>query len=394
MEELKETIEEINSRIEEKNNEIQESISAKASSEDVDALKNELNELKEIATAQGEALSKFKSLEEKKNDKPLSFSEAIKNAITENIEKIKSVKKGEARGTGAIAVKEVSSADVIDSTASYYISGIGKQPVRRVFLDGLFAQGSVGTESGGTITYWDQNTLSRNAANVAECGEIPESDIDWKEYSVTPTKVADSIPVCNEAMEDYAFIESEVKNFLLENVLLQNDVNILAGVDTAAQTWVAGAFATSINGATIYDVIKIGKTQIENSGQNNMYQPNVVLMNPTDHTAMLLSKDADNQYLFPTFMSGSETMIDGMMIISTPLVTQDEMYIMDSSKGTIYNFRGLSLDYASEHADDFLHDRIRLRATLRKAFVVRNVNANAFLKVDSISAAITALETP
>ena len=70
------------------------------------------------------------------------------------------------------------------------------------------------------------------------------------------------------------------------------------------------------------------------------------------------------------------------------------MYIMDSSKGTIYNFRGLSLDYASEHADDFLHDRIRLRATLRKAFVVRNVNANAFLKVDSISAAITALETP
>ncbi len=394
MEEIKKTIDEINSRIESKNNDIQESISAKASTKDVDTLKNELNELKEVATNQGEALAKFKSLEEKRSETPLTFADAIRSAVLDNIDKIKAVKGGSASGTGVIEVKEVTSADVIDSTASYYISGIGKQPVRRIFLDGLFAHGSVGFESGGTITYWDQNTLSRDAANVAECGTIPESDIDWKEYSVTFTKVADSIPICNEAMEDYAFIESEVKNFLLENVLLQNDVNILAGVDTASQTWVAGAFATSINGATIYDVIKVGKTQIENSGQNNMYQPNVVLMNPTDHTLMLLSKDANDQYLFPTFMSGSETAIDGMLIISTPLVTQNELYILDSSKGTIYDHRGLSLDYASEHADDFLHDRIRLRATLRKAFVVRNVNANAFLKVDSISAAITALETP
>jgi len=392
MEEIKKTIDEINDRIEKKNNEILESIEQKASSEIVDGLKTELEKLTEIAKTQGEEIATVKTANE--NRKPLTFSDAIKNAWANSKEKINSLKLGNASGTGEIVVKDVTSADVINSTASYYISGIGKQPVRKNFLDDLFAHGSVGTESGGTITYWDQNTITRSADNVAECGEIPESDIDWKEYSVTFTKVADSIPICAEAMEDYAFIESEVKNFLLENVLLQNDVNILAGVTTAAQTWVAGAFATAIPTPTIFDVIKVGKTQVENSGQNNAYQPNVVLMNPTDYTAMMLEKDAQGQYLFPMYMSQRELMVDGMQIITSSLVDQNDLYILDSSKGTVYDFRNLSLDMASEHADDFLHDRIRLRATLRKAFVIRNVNANAFLRCTSISAAITALTQP
>lgn len=389
MEEIKKTIEEINSRIEEKNNSIKESIELKASNEVVDVLKNELAELKEVAKTQGETLANFKNANESKT--PETFTEDLKSALNSSIDKIKAVKEGKATGTGEMTLKAVTSASVIDSTASYWVNGIGKQPVRRIFLDSMFAQGSVGIESGGTITYWDQNSLSRNANNVAECGTIPESEINWKEYSITFTKVADSIPICSEALEDYAFIESEVRNFLLENVLLKNDSNILAGIDTASQTWVAGAFAGTIANASTYDVIKVGKTQLENSGENNAYSPNVVLMNPTDYTAMMLTKTTDGQYLYPMYMQTGEMAIDGMSIMTSSLVTQDTLYIMDSSKGTIYNLRGLSVDMASEHADDFLHDRIRLRATLRKAFLIRNVNANAFLKVDSIAGAIALL---
>ena len=392
MEEIKKTIEEINSRIEEKNNSIKESIELKASTETVETLKNEMSELKEIAKTQGEFVANLK----KDNDEalPLTFSDAIKNALENASDTIKTVQNGKASGTGEIVVKQVTSGSVIDSTASYYINGIGQLPVRRFFLDGAFAQGSVGSESGGTITYWDTNEVTRGAGNVGECEAGEESNIDWKEYSVQFTKVMDSIPICAEAMEDYAFIESEVKNFLLVNVLLINDANILTGIDTASQTWVAGIFATAIPTPTTFDVIKVGKTQIENTGMNNAYSPNLILMNPTDYTAMMLSKDANGQYMFPMYMSSSEMVVDGMNIITSSLITQDELYILDTSKGTVYNMRGLTLDYASEHADDFLHDRIRLRASLRKAFVIRNVNANAFLKVDSISASITALTQP
>lgn len=357
----------------------------------------------DILKEHGEALKNMKVLNKKTGEK-VTFKEAVENAMTENKEKIAAFKAGKLDGTGEIEVKTtVLDAAVQGSTASYRLDGIGKQPVRQIFLEQLFAQGRVSANSGGTITYWDQDTLTRNADNVAEDGLIPESAINWQEYSVKVEKIADSIPVSSEALEDYDFIDGEIRNFLLENVLLKLDQQILLGsgvspqingIDATAQTWVAGAFATAVPTPTTFDVIKIGKTQIANSGQNNTFNPNVILMNETDLTAMQLEKDADGQYLLPNYMSADGLVLDGMRVITSPLVVANTMYIMDSTKGTVYSHRDLALSFANQHADDFLDDRLRMKATLRKAFVIRNVNANAFLKVASISAAKTAITKP
>jgi HK97 family phage major capsid protein len=351
----------------------------------------------------GEELANLK-IKNSKTGEMVSFKDAIEASMKSNQDKIDAFKSGKIDSTGEIEVKaDVTTASVQGSTASYRLEGIGKQPVRRIFLDSLFSQGRVAANSGGTITYWDQDTLVRNADNVAECGLIPESEINWQEYSCKIEKIADSIPVCEEALEDYDFIESEVRNFLLENVLLKLDQQILfgsgttpqlKGIDTTAQTWVAGAFALAVPTPTTFDVIKIGKTQISNSGENNAYMADTVLMNETDLTAMQLEKDADGQYLLPNYMSMDGLMIDGMRVITSPLVVAGSLYIMDSSKGTVYSHRDLALSLANQHSDDFLHDRLRLKATLRKSFVIRNVNGNAFLKVTDIAAAKTAITKP
>ena len=356
-----------------------------------------------ILKAQGEALSNMK-VKNRNTGEIVSFSEAVAKSWEDSADKITQFKSGKLDGTGEIEVKtDVTTASVQGSTASMRIDGIGKAPVRRVFLESLFASARVGANSGGTITYWDQDTLTRNADNVAECGVIPESAINWQEYSCKVEKIADSIPVCSEALEDYEFIASEVQNFLLENVSLKCDQQILfgsgttpqlKGIDATAQSWGAGNFALAIATPTIFDVIKTSKTQIEVSGENNSFMPDTVLMNPEDETLMKLSKDADGNYLLPMYMTSDGTMVDGLRIIVSPLVIQDTMYVFDSSKGQVYNHRALSLDLANQHASDFLTDTIRLRATVRKAFIIRNVNANAFVKVASISASITALTKP
>ncbi len=49
---------------------------------------------------------------------------------------------------------------------------------------------------------------------------------------------------------------------------------------------------------------------------------------------------------------------------------------------------------ANQHASDFTSDFITIKATLRKALVIRNVWANAFLKVADIAAAKAALAKP
>jgi HK97 family phage major capsid protein len=247
-EKFEETINSIN----EKAKEIREAVNSKASTEEVEGLKNELKALKEVAEVQGNELSKIKTTAEESTE---SFADGFKRLWKENADKIKSVKSGSSKGTGELSLK-VSSADVQNSTLAYSIDGIGKQPVKRIFLDELFNQGQIGADSGGIVRYWDQDTLSRDADNVAECGVIPESSINWIEQTCPIEKIADSIPVCAEAIEDFSFIESEVRNFLLENVLLKNDSQILLGsgvspqykgIDSVAQSWAAGSFANGIS---------------------------------------------------------------------------------------------------------------------------------------------------
>ena len=67
-------------------------------------------------------------------------------------------------------------------------------------------------------------------------------------------------------------------------------------------------------------------------------------MNPTDYTLMMLEKDGEGQYLFPMYMSQAELVVDGMRVIPNQLVTQNTLYVMDSTKGTVYNHRGLAID--------------------------------------------------
>jgi HK97 family phage major capsid protein len=117
-------------------------------------------------------------------------------------------------------------------------------------------------------------------------------------------------------------------------------------------------------------------------------------MHPDDVEEMRLTKDANGNYIIPPFADLSTFSIRGTKIIESTLVPQNQMYIGDFSFGTVYTSRNLMLEIANQHGTDFLSDILRMKATSRKALVIRNVHAGAFLHVASISQAITDLTKP
>jgi hypothetical protein len=321
---------------------------------------------------------------------------SIKTAIEEIAQK--------GKASFSLEQKTITSASVVDGTDQYFygLDGIGKQPVRQLVMESLFSSVNIGPNSGGTIRYTDQDVLTRGANNVANCSLFPASDIK---------KIADSIPVCKDAMEDFGFIESEVNTFILENLRLKLDQQLLLGVgtglelnsvDSYAQTWSVAALspiegmAASIPFPTTYDVLASAICQIVNSGQANRayYNPNAIVMNPTDVCQMKLEKDADGNYLLPLYFSADGMSIDGVPVFASPLVPQNSAYVFDSSKGTIYTEREIQIEMADEHGTDFLEDFIRIKGSMRKQLIVRTVNTNAFLKIEDIAAAKTALAKP
>jgi HK97 family phage major capsid protein len=371
-------------------------------------LEENLVKAQSVMLKQGEALQKI-NFTEKKDGVKKTIIEKFQDAFTEAGEKVEQFKKGEISGLN-LEVKDYYSTkgtvdidDLQNSTISMQLGGFGKKPVRNTVIAGLFNNQAVTNPSRGEITYTDQDTLARNAATVARCTAVPESDINWIEQSCTIQKIGDSIPICREAIEDVPAVEAEVRNFLLENVALEEDNqyllgdgtgNNLKGVDSVAPNWAAGTFALAVPTPSVYDVISTGVTQIKVAGEGSFYQPNWTLMHPDDVEEMRLTKDANGNYIIPPFADLSTFSIRGTKIIESTLVPQNQMYIGDFSFGTVYTSRNLMLEIANQHGTDFLSDILRMKATSRKALVIRNVHAGAFLHVASISQAITDLTKP
>lgn len=365
----------------------------------------EAEELKSALKEQG------KELEGLKEEGSTSIKAQLKKkeeSILKGIEMFKSNGKGKFK----LDVKDVTSTSISNSTASQRISGVGKEPHRQIFMSQLFKNVTM-TENynGASVSYVDQDTLNRNAENVAECVAPTGSDITWVESKTDIKKIADTLKVCKDALENYQFMEAEVDQFLMENMLLKLDEqlllgdgvgNNLTGVDAVAQTWSVAAgspiegLALQIKFPTIFDVITTGMTQITNSGGGSkaFYSPNAILMNPTDVRKLSLEKDENGQYLIPNHLSSNGIQIEGIPVISSPLVAVNTLYIGDFTKGTIYTLREIEMEMANQHESDFTADLLTLKATLRKALVIKNQHANAFLKVTDIDAAKIALTKP
>jgi len=400
-------------------NELKERIS-ESDDTDVKAVKELEEEFKTFSSKMLNSIEKQAELmaEIQRNGGAAAGKSEIDYSLTINaVEKVKDsiakMKSGDIKSVIFNIKSTVVPGDVQGSTASQRIMEIGKIPVRKTPLRDLFTSAPI-TEgrNNGKITYVDQDTLARNANNVAKCAAVPESDINWQEYSCDVEKIGDSIKVCQAALEDFDFIANEIDQFLRENIRLKFDQQLLLGsgvtpqlkgVDSIAQAWSVGVgspienLALQIQAPTIADVVSTALKQIENSGQNNSYVVNAILMNPEDVELMILTKDLNNNSVNEKIIrigDDGTVFVKGVAVIENPLVPQNVAYAGDFTKGTIYITRDLNIKMTDSNATEFLSDVSTIKGTMRAALVIRNVWANAFIKVASISAAQTALTKP
>lgn len=404
--EVKEQIEKLAGDISVKQDELVKGLEAKASTEELQIVKAELITLKAAhdeavvaLKAQGEAISKAKELE---------VDEAVSHIMKQLRDNKDQILKNKSAAKGSISFDlnlkaTVSSAEVSGTTISSRIPGIGAIPYRRRFLEDVFTSSSVGDNNGNNLVYTDQANVNRAADNIAECSPYPTlSDIDWIEQSCKIEKIGDSIKVCIEAMDDFDFVESEIRNLLLTAVDQRVDSQLLTGdgitpnlkgISLSASTFAAGSYATCIPDANLFDLIDVVRSQISEVGLG-MYQANTALINPVDLTKLRATKDLNGQWISAPYVSDGGMTVAGVRLIENTLVPQNQMYVFDSSKGTVYNRKTLSINMAFENEDDFNKDLVTIKASRRLAFLIRNVWANAFTHVPDITAAITAINKP
>lgn len=359
--------------------------------------------MKSSLESQGTEIAKLmKEVESKTSELPVTQKAAIYKALSEKKDDLAEMVKNGAKKI-KLEIKASQGAADIDSGTDFaeMMPGVGQLATRQPFMRSLFNQRNTTKEY---IKYNDQETIVRDAKNVAACAaSTHDSKITWKVRTLQITKVRDFVDVCIDMMEDYEWVTGEIRDLVNTDVALKVDEGLLLGsgtnpdlnsVDAVASTFAAGDYALSVQAPTVIDLIRVAACQISDLGQNNKFNANVIVMNPADQCLMTLEKDLNNNYLIPNWITTDGVNIGAVRVVTNQLVPVNEAYIMDSTKGTVVSRKGVTVEFGFENNDNFEKELVTVKAYERLNFLVRNVDANAFMHIADIDAAIDAITKP
>jgi len=355
-------------------------LTSKAEKED---LQNKVNDLAD----------KLIDLETKGQEKePMTIVKAVKEQITE----IKDLVSG--KGADVELKATVTRASIAGNTASYRLNDIGQLGVKRRALYDYFTKIPLGKGNhNGTITYvdWDEDTIARAAAVVAEGAQFPESEAAFIERSKKLVKIGDTLPVTEEFGEDEALAAAELDNFLRVNMntVIDNKIAVgaggvsdIEGLYTAAPTYTA--VASGIQDANIKDLVRKMRTSIVKT-RGSKYSPNFVAANSDTIDQYILKKDANNNYMFDM----NTGQIAGLDIVEDNNLADGTLVVGDGRFGNIYEMSGVVLSEGLVN-DQYTADMKTIKARTRLLFLIKEVDKTGFAKSTDISADLATLATP
>jgi hypothetical protein len=383
---------------EENSNAIKEAVK-EGNEEAVKALKAEMSEMYE---------EQFKTLNKALRDVALSVKaqgeapKAGESATTKEFKAIKEQLKSIAGGKrGDVEIKAVANvASIATNTAGFDLPNIGQLATAERNAYAIFPKLNIseGQNTRKTINYWDwdEATTVRAADMIAESGTFPEATAKWKQYTMPIQKVGEVLPVTEEFLEDEQMFYAELGMFMRTNVEIKiNDQivngdgtgNNLTGLIASVPTYTP--VASGITDASTYDlIVKLREAIVATRG--NKYRVNFALMNLSDINKMKLKKDANNNYILPPFVDRSGNQVDGLTIVEDNAVTANTMFVGDSRYARIYERTGVEISTGLVN-DQFNEDEMTLKIRKRLAFLIRTVDRTGFIRVTSISAALTTL---
>lgn len=383
---------------------LSEAIESKATKSDIDALNAEIkNNNIEQSKALNATLKEFgvaiKKLSTKESNDKAGEGVSIFKSLQANKEGLVSIKEGNAK-----SIQFKVAADMLISTnisggnvpVEQRITGMGALASRQVRLLDIVSRG---TAESNVISWVSQANKDGAASGTSEGALKNQIDFDLVVSSENVVKRTAFIKVSDEMVDDISFMASEINNELMRELLkdVESQVyegdgtgNNLNGIRTVSTAFAAGTFAASVDNANLVDVLRVAINQVKIANQD---MPNFILLHPSDVTALKMVKvgSADDRYIDQLQMVAGQLSLDGVSIIESTLVTQDEYLVGAFNLATVYDKGSISVEIGLD-GDDFTKNLRTVRAEWRGACVVKTNDRGSFIAGD-ITTDKAALET-
>lgn len=255
-----------------------------------------------------------------------------------------------------------------------------------VFAD-LLLQGQANTNS---IRYVVEGTASSGAAGVAEMGSKPQSTLGLTTTDETIKKIATSLKIADEMIEDAPAIQSYVNGRLVLFVRIEEERQLIRGAAGGAevQGLLTSRSVPIYGGGTAAGNRAVQLFKAMNGLRGSAFlEPEWTVIHPSDWEAIRLLQDTAGQFLGggpfvgpyggpqgPVGASGQVTgptdQLWGKPVYVTAVVGSGTAIVGTRSSAQIWRRGGLSVEATNSNEDDFLKNLLALRAEERLGLTV------------------------
>lgn len=386
---------------------IDAAIEAKASKEDILALKEELiqhhndfaNEnmtvLKEAVKQMGLQMNKLTEAE--KAERTDAGDTALKG-LTEHLDTLKLMKEG-SNDKVSFKVATITSANISGGNVpvEQRTPGFDIIPSRRIRLLHMVDRG---VATSNLISWVSQAAKDGSAGQTGEGLVKNQIDFDIVVNDENLKKTTAFIKVSEEMLDDVEFISSEINSELTREVMKKLETQVYSGdgtglnhngIRTTASAIDVTGFSGTVDNANVVDVLRVAMTNIE----NREHEPaTFIMLNAIDVTKLLLVKvtTTDKRYIDALQVVAGQLMLDGVPIVKTTLITSGEYIVGNFSLAKVWDKGSISIEVGRE-GTDFIDNVVTILAEVRALTIVKTNVQDAFVKgVIATDAAL--LETP
>ncbi len=243
------------------------------------------------------------------------------------------------------------------------------------------------TATGNTVRVIVQGTATSAATGVAEGGTKPESTLGLSTVDEPVKKIATTLTISDEMLDDVPSVQSFVSGQLGQFVNIEVEAELLRGTGSDQVT---GLFNRSIpiyaRGTVDSDAVALFKAMNGVRG-SAFVEPEWIVMHPTDWQTIRLAVDTAGQFygggpFLGAYAGAAQVTASGQLTGAQDTLWGKRVYVTSaiggagtalvgsSAAATVWSRGGLRIEMTNSHSTYFQNDLVMMRAERRLALSV------------------------
>lgn len=265
---------------------------------------------------------------------------------------------------------------------AYRRPGILPGAFRPLTIEGLFPSLPVTTNAFEYVQEKEAENVN-GAAFVAEGAQKPFGSTAFETKTGTIKTIAHLARVSKQLMDDAPALVAYINQRLIYGIDLVVEDQLVTG-DGSGQK-LSGILHTGNytdhgvtqlkqlpKNPTLFDMILLAKSKVEQA----FFRPNVILLNPSDWSAMLMEKNASGDYYLGHPASVAPKTLWGLPVWTTPAIAAGKFLVGDFNQAaTLWTRQGMAVEMFEQDSDNVQKNLVTIRAERRLGFGVERAKA-------------------